>query len=106
VRAMRLVPLLQETIPRTRRYPLRLARRRPDLEEQRRRVVERAIALGRAQDIGGQAAGDDGLVHEPPVGQQALLVARLVAKDEQEQVLAAARAGVDGRGDALGGAER
>ncbi len=45
-------------------------------------------------------------MHEPAVGQQALLIARLIAEDEQEQVLAAARAGVDGRRDALGGAER
>ena len=103
---MCLAPLLHKAIPRPGRHLSRRVGLRPDLEERRRCVVTRAIALRRAQDIGGQAARDNGLVHEPPVRQQALRVARLVAEDEQEQVLAAAGAGVDRRRDALRRAER
>ena len=62
--------------------------------------------LRRTQDIGGQPARGDCIVHEPAVGQQALLIARLVAEDEQEQVLATAGASMDRRRDALRRAER
>ena len=50
--------------------------------------------------------GDDLLVQQSLIREQALLVARLVAEDEQEQILSAARAGVDRRRDALGRTER
>jgi len=101
-----LAPLLHKAIPRPGRHPSRLVGLRPDLAEQRRCVVERPIALRCPQDVGGQAACDDSFVHQPPVGEQPLLVACLVAEDEQEQVLAAASTGVDRRRDALRRAER
>ncbi len=99
-------PLFQQIIPRAGRHAPHRAGRRPDLEERQRRVVEQAVALGRTQDVGGQATRDDRFVYESPVGAQPLLFARLVTEDEQEQVLSAVGAGMDRRRDALRRAER